>query len=165
MPIFWRRYCWTTPQSDTLWQDVLKQKQHSIRHSLGRLTCTNVNVNVNVESNDSTRSIIIDGQQHFTSVALLLSAIRDSLLSLGISSSKEGDALLQSIHQMLFLEPLTMEQWVAGSNNNTVISEGMALKFCRLVPTFCDRSAYLAAILPPSIQQVQIFLAKKYNPR
>ena len=166
VPIFQRRYCWSTPQWDMLWHDALKR--NSIKHSLGRLTCTNV-INATNAAADSTRkaqrSIIIDGQQRFTTVTLFLSAIRDALLALqGHESSRQGDALLQSIHKMLFLDTNAMHDWISDDSNNATLAEGMELDFCRLVPTFCDRSAYLAAILPPHAPQVQRFMKDTHNP-
>lgn len=179
VPIFQRRYCWDTPQWDTLWHDILKRQFY--KHSLGRLTCTNVAAvshrkkNHHQDSIDCpNRSIIIDGQQRFTTITLILAAIRDSLVSLR-NPSQECQKLIQSIHKMLFLDPSAMERWVRASssknneneNNDTHLdlSEGLELEFCRLVPTFCDRSAYLAAILPPSAPPVQAFLAQSYNPK
>lgn len=153
VPIFQRRYCWNTTQWDTLWYDILKRK--SLKHSLGRLTCTNAT---------RGRSIIIDGQQRFTSTTLVLAAIRDAIVSLDQNnSSLESQSLVQSIHEMLFLDPRAMEQWVA--NDKSSIAEGQELEFCRLIPTFCDRSSYLAAILPSSASQVQTFLKECYNPK
>lgn len=160
IPIFQRRYCWNKNQWDTLWHDVLKRK--SLKHSLGRLTCTNI-------SGENQRSIIIDGQQRFTTTTLLLAAIRDALISLekegNGKSSPESQALVKFIHKILFLEPRAMEEWIASETNNTTITEGQELEFCRLVPTFCDRSSYIAAILPPTAPQVQKFTTETYNPR
>lgn len=166
IPIFQRRYCWKTPQWDTLWQDIWKR--NAIKHSLGRLTCTNVTAKNASDSQQPpeapNRSIIIDGQQRFTTITLILAAIRDALYSLEETSKR--DNLLNSIHAMLFLDPNAMNEWVAASSNdNVVLMEGLELEFCRLVPTFCDRSAYLAAILPPSAPPVEKFLAETYNPK
>jgi len=181
VPIFQRRYCWTIPQWDTLWMDFTKRS--SIRHSLGRLTCTNVPEKsihhnrqqnatksssdspfdgISQNHNNSHRSIIIDGQQRFTTVTLILAAIRDALLSL--NDSKNDDPLLESIHRMIFLDVPAMNEWI-GAAENTTLDEGMALEFCRLIPTYCDRSSYLAAILPPTSPQVRAFLSDTYNPR
>lgn len=183
VPIFQRRYCWTTPQWDTLWMDFTKRS--SIRHSLGRLTCTivpesiyhNQPKNCTESSSDSSfdgisqnhnnshRSIIIDGQQRFTTITLILAAIRDALLSLNDIDSTNDDPLLESINRMIFLDVHAMNEWIGSSDNNSAIKEGIALDFCRLIPTYCDRSSYLAAILPPTSPQVQKFLSDAYNPR
>jgi len=169
VPIFQRRYCWNKPQWDMLWQDALQR--NSIKHSLGRLTCTNVNNGTTTTAANTTRkvqrSIIIDGQQRFTTIALFLSAIRDALLALQNheSSSRQGDALLQSIHEMLFLDTNAMQDWISNDSAKNTLVEGIELDFCRLVPTFCDRSAYLAAILPHHAPQVQCFMKETYNPK
>ncbi len=159
IPIFQRRYCWNKTQWDTLWHDVLKRK--SLKHSLGRLTCTNT-------SGENRRSIIIDGQQRFTTTTLLLAAIRDALISLekedNGKSSPKIEELVKYIHEILFLEPRTVEEWTTTDTNTTTITEGQELEFCRLVPTFCDRSSYIAAILPPTAPQVPKFMAETYNP-
>ena len=174
VPIFQRRYCWTTTQWDTLWIDVLKRK--TIKHSLGRLTCTNIVVPEQVQSPGSTtlshisstsnyRSVILDGQQRFTSITLVLAAIRDALIGLPNSGGGRNDVLLKSINEMLFLDVEAMQEWVVKNEGNKVITEGVTLEFCRLIPTFCDRSSYLAAILPPSSTQAQYFVEDTFNPR
>eukprot|EP00751_Fragilariopsis_kerguelensis_P019404 CAMPEP_0170856342 /NCGR_PEP_ID=MMETSP0734-20130129/14534_1 /TAXON_ID=186038 /ORGANISM="Fragilariopsis kerguelensis, Strain L26-C5" /LENGTH=455 /DNA_ID=CAMNT_0011228159 /DNA_START=75 /DNA_END=1439 /DNA_ORIENTATION=- len=163
VPIFQRRYCWNQTQWDTLWHDVLKRR--SLKHSLGRLTCTNITVL-------GERSVIIDGQQRLTTTTLLLAAIRDAaLLSLDEKTSDnkqqqeqqqhQTEALVRGIHDMLFLDQTAMQEWI--TSDSASLSEGQELEFCRLVPTFCDRSSYLAAILPPSAKQVQVFLSETYH--
>lgn len=209
VPIFQRRYCWTIPQWDTLWMDFTKR--NTIRHSFGRLTCTNVrpisstvsssskqqqeknpsSVDGRAYTDHSTtahpRSIIIDGQQRFTTVTLILAAIRDALLlSLNtatatttktkINNNDNDDPFLEMINRMLFLDVPAMEKWITSSSsksNNThddktisgLEEEGLVLEFCRLIPTYCDRNSYFAAILPPTSVQVQAFMAETYNPQ
>jgi len=159
VPIFQRRYCWRTQQWDPLWHDMTRRQ--SIKHSLGRLTCTNVRT-------EEDRSIVIDGQQRFTTVTLILAAIRDEFAELATGSdmsSRKIESRVRLIHEMIFLDTRAMGDWVADSQKNSIVAEGTALEFCRLIPTYCDRASYLAAILPPWAPQSQRFLGETYNPR
>ena len=168
VPIFQRRYCWTIPQWETLWNDFTKRST-AIHHSLGRLTCTNNNNDKNniVSSPDNTtRSIIIDGQQRLTTVTLILAAIRDAILSLNENDNSNhdtttNDPLLDMIHRMLFLDVPAMTTWISIEQQ---LEEGLVVDFCRLIPTYCDRNSYFAAILPPTSLLVQKFVKETYNP-
>mmetsp|Transcript_40881 Transcript_40881/g.85731 ORF Transcript_40881/g.85731 Transcript_40881/m.85731 type:complete len:428 (+) Transcript_40881:296-1579(+) len=155
IPIFQRRYCWTTDQWGTLWNDA--RKRTALRHSLGRLTCTAVR-------SEQQRSMIIDGQQRMTTVTLILAATRDELVNnLGV---QRDDPLVASIHRMLFLDVEAMQEWVVQTSDAAdALREGTVLEFCRLIPSYCDRSAYLASILPPWSRQAQTFRETHYNPK
>lgn len=155
IPIFQRRYCWTTDQWVTLWNDAWKRT--ALRHSLGRLTCT-------AACSEQQRSMIIDGQQRMTTVTLILAAMRDELVNnLGV---QRDDPFVTSIHRMLFLDVEAMQEWVVQTSDAAdVLREGTVLEFCRLIPSYCDRSAYLASILPPWSRQAQTFRGTHYNPK
>lgn len=155
VPIFQRRYCWTSVQWNTILMDAQRAlMQGAYHHSLGRLTCTNNNVS---ESNDddsrhNERSCILDGQQRFTTITILLASIRDSI----IQSGQEHHPLVQSINELLFINLNAMNTYnmknLVNENNDDGtfnLSEGVELPFARLTPTFCDRLSYYVSILPP----------------
>jgi len=133
VPIFQRRYCWTPVQWNTILMDARKGKDHS----LGRLTCTN---NISDE-----RSCILDGQQRFTTITILLASMRDSI----INSGHRNHPLVQSINELLFIDVNAMKEYdVSNLIHGDDLSEGIELPFTRLIPTFCDRVSYYASILP-----------------
>ena len=143
VPIFQRRYCWNVDQWDTLLSDAALGKDHS----LGRLTCTNVGGHVVDGSpishpNIERRSVILDGQQRFTTITLLLASIRDAL-----QSSYAGDVQIEAINNLLFVDQTALSSWIENMTD-TSLHEGMELNFAKLIPTYCDRWSYYAAILP-----------------
>jgi len=125
VPIFQRRYCWSVKQWKTLLADA-----RGI-HSLGRLTCTNT----------KPRSIVLDGQQRFTTVTILLASLRDAL-------KKKDDPLISFINKLLFPDVEKMNIWIQEENK---VFEGIELPFSVLIPTFCDRWSYYSAILPNQV--------------
>ncbi|KAL3930237.1 MAG: hypothetical protein SGBAC_011850, partial [Bacillariaceae sp.] len=114
------------------------------------------------------RSIILDGQQRFTTVTLLLAAIRDAMWKRqqkAIQKKKKNhqgqgqeqgqendqtttDAMIAEINQILFPDQDDFEAWVFASGPPQELKEGMTLPFAKLIPTFCDRWSYYSAILP-----------------
>ncbi|KAL3920214.1 MAG: hypothetical protein SGILL_003374 [Bacillariaceae sp.] len=186
VPIFQRRYCWTEAQWQTLLDDAVATISPNASsdattryaqglHSLGRLTCTNIDDSSsnNDEDNDKRassssrnlmgltlagRSCILDGQQRFTTVTILLAAIRD-LLQEYSNNENDGNkdnsitASINLITQILFLDPIQMGAWI--HNPNEQLEEGIELDFARLVPTFCDRMPYFAAVLPQCSKATQ----------
>jgi hypothetical protein len=146
VPIFQRRYCWTETQWQTLLMDAATTSQV---HSLGRLTCTN-------SSLEDERSVILDGQQRFTTVTLLLAAIRDTLYK-RLQRSKQNNTLrwldpeqasktIAEINQILFPDQDAYQQWI--NKSTPQLEEGIELPFAKLIPTYCDRWSYYSAILP-----------------
>ena len=142
VPIFQRRYCWNADQWDTLLSDAQLGKEHS----LGRLTCTNVGHVFDgspiIKPNIARRSVILDGQQRFTTITLLLASIRDALQSL-----YAGDVHIEAINNLLFVNQTALSTWIENMTD-TSLHEGMELHFAKLIPTYCDRWSYYAAILP-----------------
>lgn len=155
VPIFQRKYCWT----ETQWQTLLEDAATKPQHSLGRLTCT--------DNPDSTgeavhqagvpgRSCILDGQQRFTTVTILLATIRDLLQETGQrpqqahfdpAEKQQVSKAIMMINEILFISPIELRVCLA--KPSTTLSEGVELSFARLIPTFCDRWSYFSAILPP----------------
>jgi hypothetical protein len=152
VPIFQRRYCWSEVQWQTLLNDVLHRR--STQHSLGRLTCTSLDGNGQT-SNKSLltgiegRSIILDGQQRFTTTTILLSAIRDLIQEQSISGAgSKHEYHIDEINNLLFSDMVQMHTWLNDSSSQ--LQEGIVLPFARLVPTYCDRRSYFEVILPLS---------------
>lgn len=148
IPIFQRRYCWGRDQWHTLLSDALCVADGAKeKHSLGRITC------VRGDPRADDRLVVVDGQQRNTTCSLLLAAIRD------VASSRGSDAACQALAAELDAALLPdaegFESWLAaharenpGARAATVVAEGEALDFAALVPTYCDRASYFAAILP-----------------
>ena len=152
VPIFQRRYCWSEVQWQTLLNDVLRRR--SIQHSLGRLTCTSLDVNDQTNNKSlltgiEGRSIILDGQQRFTTTTILLSAIRDLIHEHSISDAGcKYEHFIDEINNLLFSDTIQMQTWLEDSSSE--LHEGIVLPFARLIPTYCDRQSYFEAILPLS---------------
>ena len=129
VPIFQRRYCWTSIQWKQLLSDAMfKRNNGSLgSHSLGRLTCTNVET--------GARSCILDGQQRFTTVTILLASIRDAIVCINQS---ENDSVVKTINNMLFPDNKAFYDW-AGKDENLL--EGTELSFAKLTPSFYDRKS------------------------
>jgi len=171
VPIFQRRYCWTETQWQTLLMDAATATTSSDDfHSLGRLTCTNLSTlpirpeqqQQQEEKVDDTRnkasgrSIILDGQQRFTTVTLLLAAIRDALwkrqqrfMEKNLPFLENPTQIMDEIDQILFPDQEDYQQWL---NTSPKLEEGIELNFAKLIPTYCDRWSYYSAILPKHLQ-------------
>ncbi|CAB9496253.1 Protein of unknown function (DUF1524) [Seminavis robusta] len=158
VPIFQRRYCWTPLQWQTLLDDIQATLESQHQHSLGRLTCTNnigkTNPKSNITNTNNTltgvqmipegRSCILDGQQRFTTVTILLAAIRDLLPE----NDNDNLKLIHSINSLIFTDVIQLRAWCHKPDSQ--LQEGMELDFSRLVPTYCDRYSYYTAVLPKS---------------
>ena len=96
----------------------------------------------------------------------MLTAICDSLVAHG---AEREDPRIQSIHRMLFVDANSMDKWVkqskASDDNHAALQEDVVLNFCRLIPTYCDRSAYLTAILSPWVAPASYFCDRTHNPQ
>lgn len=80
IPVFQRRYCWTEVQWVQLWHDAMAVRRAGpgTQHSLGRVLMR--------QRSDGSR-MILDGQQRFTTVSVLLSALGGRLRQLGARAS------------------------------------------------------------------------------
>jgi len=144
IPIFQRRYCWGEDQWKTLLSDALEVSDGSKqKHALGRITC----VKGDASSGDG-RLLVVDGQQRNTTCSLLLAAIRDVVLAKH-SEDAVCEGLASRLDSFLFPDTAAMEAWLSQSPQSKQIMEGLALEFAALIPTYCDRASYFAAILPP----------------
>ena len=117
----WREANWRQILSDLFeLADGRKSK-----HSVGRLTC--------VEGESGV--VVVDGQQRCTSLVLVLAAVRDVAGGAGV---EDVEAAIDSI---LFRDG-------DGDGLFERVGEGVADDRQCLVPTYCDRASFLAAILP-----------------
>jgi hypothetical protein len=144
IPVFQRRYTWGREQWAMLLADArLVATGSKPSHSLGRITT--------VKRSSDDRVAVIDGQQRNTTCSLLLAAIRDTLLN---TSEACGD-LAARADAALLPDRKGLERWLtAHQGKAAVIREGEELPFAALVPTYCDRAAYFAAVLPPSANAI-----------
>lgn len=71
VPKYQRNYAWDSEQTSELWKDVLRTAQGKEAYFLGSM--------VFVETDTSVVFEILDGQQRFASLSLMLAAIRDEL--------------------------------------------------------------------------------------
>ncbi|GMI23258.1 hypothetical protein TrRE_jg3582, partial [Triparma retinervis] len=135
IPLFQRRYCWTAVQWNQLYRDATALADgRSSSHSLGRITC--------VETGEGL--VVIDGQQRNTSCVLLLAAIRDVCLK----HSLEEDA--DYVNGKIFNGKKGQELVAYLEGKTELKDEDETPPGCVLTPTFCDRSSFFSAVLPPS---------------
>jgi uncharacterized protein with ParB-like and HNH nuclease domain/predicted transport protein len=74
IPVFQRDYCWTEPQCEQLWDDIVRSAETGRKHFLGSL------VYIPTDTSPAfTRWLLIDGQQRLTTLTLLLAALRDHI--------------------------------------------------------------------------------------
>lgn len=89
IPVFQRVYSWTRRQCDQLWEDMLEAASNDVMHFMGTLIYT-------PEGGDAEgvlRSNLIDGQQRFTTITLLLIALRDVLRSGGDEEKRKAEEI------------------------------------------------------------------------
>jgi len=174
IPIFQRRYCWGQDQWDTLFNDVLYVANgKKEKHSLGRITCVKTldesdkvqGHNGKREGDDGNqhdgRLLVIDGQQRNTTCTLLLAAIRDVAFNLQKTTNRDdndaatcGSQLVAELDAVLFPDAGGLSMWLesdrsGASTGGVSLREGVSLEFAALIPTYCDRASYFAAVLPP----------------
>lgn len=88
VPKYQRNYAWDSEQTSELWRDVLRTAQGTESYFLGSM--------VFVETDTSVVFEILDGQQRFASLSLMLAAVRDEL-----KDRKDGSAYLKNIQDTL----------------------------------------------------------------
>ena len=90
VPIFQRDYSWGTKQCKQLWDDIIRvgSDENVKSHFLGSV------VYVAAEETNAaiTRWLLIDGQQRITTIILLLAALRDRMLELGLPAENVPSA-------------------------------------------------------------------------
>eukprot|EP00511_Aplanochytrium_stocchinoi_P000048 CAMPEP_0204823026 /NCGR_PEP_ID=MMETSP1346-20131115/1195_1 /ASSEMBLY_ACC=CAM_ASM_000771 /TAXON_ID=215587 /ORGANISM="Aplanochytrium stocchinoi, Strain GSBS06" /LENGTH=332 /DNA_ID=CAMNT_0051949553 /DNA_START=283 /DNA_END=1281 /DNA_ORIENTATION=- len=144
IPMFQRRYCWGEIQ----WRRFFDDVSRGCLHSLGRVTCV-------IDEKDDGRLLIIDGQQRNTTTIMLLSAIRDSV----VSDDERSTELITSINDVLCPDQKGLESWIAHAKKrrrskkqeHLQVEAGELLDFTVMLPTYLDRAAFFAAILPENV--------------
>merc|ERR1712107_18260 len=53
------------------------------------------------------------------------------------------------LNATLFPDSSALNMWMNDATQSERLEEGKALEFAALVPTYCDRASYFAAVLPP----------------
>ena len=117
IPKFQRDYSWETEQWDDLWQDIDEMYLEKSEHYMGYLVLQT--------SNDDKNSIIIDGQQRFTTITIIiLAAIKSiqKLIDRGIDI-EENTQRIETIKNTYKgnVDPVTLEYdniLVINKNNN-----------------------------------------------
>lgn len=85
VPKFQRDYSWDTEQWDDLWQDIITMQNDHDEHYMGYLV---------LQTSDEKTFYIIDGQQRFTTIILLiLSAIKNIEKLVQAGNEKEDNQL------------------------------------------------------------------------
>ncbi len=81
IPLYQRSYSWEKEQCAKLWNDIINiHKTNKTGHFVGSI------VRIDEDSAaGSTRAMIIDGQQRLTTLTLLLIALRDHIITNGVS--------------------------------------------------------------------------------
>eukprot|EP00930_Biecheleria_cincta_P102487 TRINITY_DN94227_c0_g1_i1.p1 TRINITY_DN94227_c0_g1~~TRINITY_DN94227_c0_g1_i1.p1 ORF type:complete len:450 (+),score=60.46 TRINITY_DN94227_c0_g1_i1:49-1398(+) len=135
IPMFQRRYCWGPVQWNLLLGDAIAK----LGHELGRLTLYEL---PNKADASRCELLVSDGQQRCTTSLLLLAAIRDDALELGV----EGSKLAASLDDVLCADKAGLIAWRDSSGRN--VASNNDLPFLALSPTYFDREAFYTALLP-----------------
>lgn len=87
IPVFQRDYSWTESQCEQLWSDILQvaEGDNTAGHFLGSV----VYVATGDTSAGFTRWLLIDGQQRMTTLALLMTALRDHIRQSGWKGNED----------------------------------------------------------------------------
>ena len=88
IPVFQRDYSWTEAECEQLWRDILQIASDTTgrEHFLGSV----VHISTGDMVASFTQWLLIDGQQRFTTLTLLLAALRDHIAETGWSGTENG---------------------------------------------------------------------------
>src|SRR3989442_12908040 len=75
VPLFQRKYSWDTKEWNTLWQDLVElyEEENPRTHFIGSI----VTMPTQSVPEGVAKYLLIDGQQRFTTIFILLSVLRD----------------------------------------------------------------------------------------
>lgn len=135
IPLFQRPYSWKRSHWQTLWDDVMVQYDTDDRssHFMGTI----VSIPARSVPVGVSKYLIIDGQQRLTTISILLSAIRDSIVDQNTTDR---------IHEVYL--------------TNKFRDTEDTLKF---VPTQADRDRYRTIILDRTIPDDQSLMVEAYK--
>ncbi len=121
VPLFQRKYSWDTKEWNTLWEDLVElyEEEKPRSHFIGSI----VTMPTQSVPEGVAKFLLIDGQQRFTTIFILLSALRDK------AKTSPNRTLADEIEQTLLKNPFKQ-----GSD---------AFK---LLPTQGDRESFLSII-------------------
>eukprot|EP00854_Cymbomonas_tetramitiformis_P003543 gene3543-4465_t len=149
VPLFQRTYCWTPDLWARLWGNVLgDHKENQATHNLGRLMLWSPPPLASehlLKPSESTKLMVVDGQQRITTCLLLLAALRDAARLAGCPSiAVEMDELLFSRPGLSCGERSGAEpgELLIESAENAVPTQ----KITRFSPTYYDRVSFCAAM-------------------
>src|SRR5439155_9052850 len=96
VPLFQRKYSWDTKEWSTLWEDLVElyEDENPRTHFIGSI----VTMPTQSVPEGVAKYLLIDGQQRFTTIFLLLAAIRDKakLLETGTLAQEIDETLLKN---------------------------------------------------------------------
>ena len=147
VPVFQRRYCWSSVQWKQLWKDIASPRG-MLPHAIGRV----------VIARERRAIVLVDGQQRCTTMMLLLCAIRDVARE---TNSDAAAGLISAIDAVLMCEPPKAKKRLqhAAADSGGKVTD-LALKQAgiglerlpgadrvRLVPSMQDRRPFCSLVL------------------
>lgn len=150
IPPFQRAYCWDEKLAETFWRDSKKTS-----HSLGKVILSPA---AGVETD--AEMLVIDGQQRLTTLCLLVTVIRDAVLTSSEELTPQTSTIVAQVasacNAVLFSDEQASSAWcrdarakinaASGTWEDALIDPTSALPFLSLVPSLRDRSVYLQMI-------------------
>lgn len=83
VPVWQRRYSWTRPEWDALWEDLERlQQEHHLTHFIGSVVVRVVEHPRSGMPDIAEQFDLVDGQQRVTTLTILRAAIRDRLAAI-----------------------------------------------------------------------------------
>ena len=121
VPLFQRKYSWDTKEWNTLWEDLVElyEEEKPRSHFIGSI----VTMPTQSVPEGVAKFLLIDGQQRFTTIFILLSVLRDK------ARTSPSSTLADEIEQTLLKNPF--------KQGNDAF---------KLLPTQGDRESFLAVI-------------------
>jgi uncharacterized protein with ParB-like and HNH nuclease domain len=97
VPLFQRKYSWDTKEWNTLWQDLMElyEEENRRNHFIGSI----VTMPTQSVPEGVAKFLLIDGQQRFTTIFILLAVLRDK------AKASPHSTLWQEIEQTLLTNP------------------------------------------------------------
>ena len=163
VPLFQRRYCWTSKEWLRLWGDVASPAGLS-PHFVGRV----------VTCRERGAMVIVDGQQRCTTMMLLLTALRDAAQEVAVAAgallnvdttgtsaaaSKAAKSLAEKLHGILTTRTPLVPKAVAEANRPSSLGTHAGLEELsdawrvRLIPSREDRLPFCSLVLGAPFEQ------------